>query len=175
MKITTHIIIVFLMLIYTAFYINFVLYDFFTFSLLGGLQFYIFAVWIILMLTDPGSPSENEKKIINHIFDHIESDATPEPEDKILYNFFNENRWGYYQKQGLIKGYRHCKICNSVKLPRMHHSSLLNKCVYRMDHHCLLVNNCIGYRNYHIFIQFTILTLLVFLYIKNDSKRKQYC
>ena len=94
----------------------------------------------------------------------ISNDITPSKDLRKLFDFFNTNRWIYIQDKGLIKSLRYCSICNQYKLPRMAHSQLLNRSVYRMDHHCLIVNNSIGYRNYHIFVQFVFSIFLVQLY-----------
>ena len=151
------------MLVYSTIYMHFIFYSVPTYSFLGFLQLHIFFVWFVLMFTDPGSPTESVKDVINSIYHCISINVKPEPNDKELFEFFNKNRWIYLPSKGLLRGCRYCKICDHYKLPRMHHSSLTNKCVYRLDHHCLLVNNCVGYRNYNIFTQFTILTLIVSL------------
>ena len=160
---TVHQVMVFIVMIYTNFYVNAVLYSFPTISFLGLMQLYIFLVWLVLLLTEPGSPTDMEKELINRIYQSISLETEAEGKNKALQAFFNDNRWIYLPSQGLVKGCRFCKICGHYKLPRMHHSGLLNKCVYRMDHHCLVVNNCVGYRNYHMFVQFTVLTLVVWL------------
>ncbi len=158
---TVHQLLVAGMLSYTSFYINCVLYPWFTPAFLPLLQFHLILLWVLLLVTAPGSPSPSDKKLINRVYDSILNETEVSLAERKFVDFFDANRWMYQTSQGLVKSSRYCKVCGHYKLPRMHHSAVLNRCVYRMDHHCLLVNNCVGYRNYHIFIQFTVLTLVV--------------
>ena len=54
--------------------------------------------------------------------------------------------------------FNYCKKCNIPKLPRMHHCSSCNSCCIKYDHHCGMVMNCIGVNNYHLFVQFLLVT-----------------
>lgn len=47
-------------------------------------------------------------------------------------------------------------------MPRTHHCSQCNSCCVKYDHHCGMVMNCIGVNNYHLFLQFMVLTFLYF-------------
>jgi len=52
--------------------------------------------------------------------------------------------------------FAYCAACKSVKLPRTHHCSVLNKCVLSFDHYCPFVCNAVGHNNYHYFLCFLV-------------------
>lgn len=49
---------------------------------------------------------------------------------------------------------RICTKCMNYKLKGVHHCSICNLCVERMDHHCPWVNNCVGRFNQKYFVLF---------------------
>ena len=61
-------------------------------------------------------------------------------------------------------GWRNCRKCKSGKPPRVHHCSVCQRCVMKMDHHCPWVNNCVGFYNYKYFCLFLVYTAAGCLY-----------
>ncbi|KAG7388421.1 Palmitoyltransferase zdhhc15 [Phytophthora boehmeriae] len=53
---------------------------------------------------------------------------------------------------------RYCERCDSEKGPSVHHCSVCNNCVYRMDHHCPWTNNCVAWSNKKYFLLFLVYT-----------------
>ncbi|XXH05918.1 DNA-directed DNA polymerase eta rad30 [Hypoxylon texense] len=53
---------------------------------------------------------------------------------------------------------RWCSECLNWKADRVHHSSEINRCVYRMDHYCPWVGGMIGENSFKYFVQFTTYT-----------------
>ncbi|KAI0169795.1 zf-DHHC-domain-containing protein [Hypoxylon sp. FL1284] len=51
-----------------------------------------------------------------------------------------------------------CSECCNWKPDRVHHSSEINRCVYRMDHYCPWVGGMIGENSFKFFVQFTTYT-----------------
>ncbi|KAI1395040.1 zf-DHHC-domain-containing protein [Hypoxylon fuscum] len=51
-----------------------------------------------------------------------------------------------------------CSECCNWKADRVHHSSEINRCVYRMDHYCPWVGGMIGENSFKFFVQFTTYT-----------------
>ncbi|KAI2617121.1 zf-DHHC-domain-containing protein [Hypoxylon sp. NC1633] len=51
-----------------------------------------------------------------------------------------------------------CSVCCNWKADRVHHSSEINRCVYRMDHFCPWVGGMIGENSFKFFVQFTTYT-----------------
>ncbi|CAJ2503519.1 Uu.00g109130.m01.CDS01 [Anthostomella pinea] len=51
-----------------------------------------------------------------------------------------------------------CSTCCNWKADRVHHSSELGRCVYRMDHYCPWVGGMIGENSFKFFTQFTTYT-----------------
>lgn len=54
-----------------------------------------------------------------------------------------------------------CTMCQSIKQPRTHHSTHLNKCIWKFDHYCLWIGQVIGGANYKLFLQFTLTLVLL--------------
>ncbi|KAI8627017.1 palmitoyltransferase PFA5 [Xylariaceae sp. FL1651] len=50
---------------------------------------------------------------------------------------------------------RWCSECCNWKQDRVHHSSEIDRCVYRMDHYCPWVGGMIGENSFKFFVQFT--------------------
>jgi hypothetical protein len=48
---------------------------------------------------------------------------------------------------------RWCEDCASFKPRRVHHCSVCNACVLKMDHHCPWLANCVGARTYPYFVR----------------------
>ncbi|KAH3899477.1 uncharacterized protein SCODWIG_01008 [Saccharomycodes ludwigii] len=57
-----------------------------------------------------------------------------------------------------------CTMCQSIKQPRTHHSSHLNRCIWKFDHYCLWIGQVIGGANYKVFIQYAF-SIVIFLSI----------
>ncbi|OTB03932.1 hypothetical protein M426DRAFT_321234 [Hypoxylon sp. CI-4A] len=51
-----------------------------------------------------------------------------------------------------------CADCCNWKMDRVHHSSEIDRCVYRMDHYCPWVGGMIGENSFKFFVQFTTYT-----------------
>ncbi|KAI1764932.1 zf-DHHC-domain-containing protein [Hypoxylon sp. FL1150] len=51
-----------------------------------------------------------------------------------------------------------CSECCNWKADRVHHSSEINRCVFRMDHYCPWVGGMIGENSFKFFVQFTTYT-----------------
>ncbi|KAI1392327.1 zf-DHHC-domain-containing protein [Hypoxylon trugodes] len=51
-----------------------------------------------------------------------------------------------------------CSECSNWKADRAHHSSEIDRCVYRMDHYCPWVGGMIGENSFKFFVQFTTYT-----------------
>ncbi|KAI1779337.1 zf-DHHC-domain-containing protein [Hypoxylon cercidicola] len=51
-----------------------------------------------------------------------------------------------------------CSECCNWKADRAHHSSEINRCVYRMDHYCPWVGGMIGENSFKFFVQFVTYT-----------------
>lgn len=51
-----------------------------------------------------------------------------------------------------------CSDCCNWKPDRAHHSSEINRCVYRMDHYCPWVGGIVGENSFKFFTQFTMYT-----------------
>ncbi|KAI2637658.1 zf-DHHC-domain-containing protein [Hypomontagnella submonticulosa] len=51
-----------------------------------------------------------------------------------------------------------CSECCNWKPDRVHHSSEIDRCVYRMDHYCPWVGGMIGENSFKFFVQFTTYT-----------------
>ncbi|KAI1140768.1 zf-DHHC-domain-containing protein [Hypoxylon sp. FL0543] len=69
-----------------------------------------------------------------------------------------------------------CSECCNWKPDRAHHSSEINRCVYRMDHYCPWVGGMIGENSFKFFVQFTTYTACycgVVLGAAASSLRKQ--
>ncbi|KAE8990111.1 hypothetical protein PR001_g20689 [Phytophthora rubi] len=60
---------------------------------------------------------------------------------------------------------RYCERCDADKALHVHHCSVCNRCVYRMDHHCPWTGNCVAWSNkkfFLLFLLYTSLSCLVF-------------
>ncbi|OWZ05168.1 Palmitoyltransferase [Phytophthora megakarya] len=60
---------------------------------------------------------------------------------------------------------RYCERCDADKADHVHHCSVCNRCVYRMDHHCPWTGNCVAWNNkkfFLLFLLYTALSCLVF-------------
>ncbi|KAI1080519.1 zf-DHHC-domain-containing protein [Whalleya microplaca] len=69
-----------------------------------------------------------------------------------------------------------CSECCNWKADRVHHSTEINRCVYRMDHYCPWVGGMIGENSFKFFVQFTAYTACyctVVLGATASSLRKQ--
>ncbi|KAI1324558.1 palmitoyltransferase PFA5 [Xylariaceae sp. FL0255] len=55
---------------------------------------------------------------------------------------------------------RWCSECCNWKQDRVHHSSEIGRCVYRMDHYCPWVGGMIGENSFKFFVQFVIYAAL---------------
>ncbi|KAL7712802.1 Palmitoyltransferase [Entamoeba marina] len=53
-----------------------------------------------------------------------------------------------------LNSLEYCEICQQYKAERVHHCSVINKCVYRYDHYCTIVNSTLGLHNYKYFFLF---------------------
>ncbi|KAI1343513.1 palmitoyltransferase PFA5 [Xylariaceae sp. FL0016] len=51
-----------------------------------------------------------------------------------------------------------CSECCNWKMDRVHHSSEIGRCVYRMDHYCPWVGGMVGESSFKFFVQFTAYT-----------------
>jgi hypothetical protein len=150
---------------------------------------YIFSVYWILSFSDPGRVPDHEKLHLTNRFTRLhkelilqqrEIEATididdPSPVykmirqplfedsyDALIFNnyFAPDSVINYKMKDG--RELKYCKKCKCYKMPRMHHCSACNSCCMKYDHHCGMVMNCIGVNNYHIFLQFMLLTFVYF-------------
>lgn len=70
-----------------------------------------------------------------------------------------------HKNQGSFMGFRYCKKCKDLKLPRTHHCSICNECVMRMDHHCPWTGNCVGMKTHKYFICFCFWTIVACLHV----------
>ena len=57
-----------------------------------------------------------------------------------------------YIKSTLLESY--CFKCNILRVQRVHHCVICEKCIEIWDHHCPLMGNCIGKFNKRFFVQF---------------------
>ncbi|CAI5700645.1 unnamed protein product [Peronospora effusa] len=55
---------------------------------------------------------------------------------------------------------RYCERCDTDKPMHVHHCSVCNRCVYRMDHHCPWTGNCVAWNNKKFFLLFLLYTSL---------------
>ncbi|KAL7720918.1 Palmitoyltransferase [Entamoeba marina] len=61
----------------------------------------------------------------------------------------------YFSVEGQdLNSLEYCEICQQYKAERVHHCSVINKCVYRYDHYCTIVNSTLGLHNYKYFFLF---------------------
>ncbi|KAL4117908.1 hypothetical protein PRNP1_015340 [Phytophthora ramorum] len=60
---------------------------------------------------------------------------------------------------------RYCERCDDDKAAHVHHCSVCQKCVFRMDHHCPWTGNCVAWSNkkhFLLFLLYTSLSCLLF-------------
>ncbi|KAG7388175.1 Palmitoyltransferase zdhhc15 [Phytophthora pseudosyringae] len=60
---------------------------------------------------------------------------------------------------------RYCERCDADKADHVHHCSVCQRCVYRMDHHCPWTGNCVAWSNkkfFLLFLAYTSLSCLAF-------------
>uniref|UniRef100_M4BEQ5 Palmitoyltransferase n=1 Tax=Hyaloperonospora arabidopsidis (strain Emoy2) TaxID=559515 RepID=M4BEQ5_HYAAE len=55
---------------------------------------------------------------------------------------------------------RYCERCDADKGANVHHCSVCNRCVYRMDHHCPWTGNCVAWTTKKCFLLFLLYTSL---------------
>ncbi|KAG3111974.1 hypothetical protein PI124_g16525 [Phytophthora idaei] len=55
---------------------------------------------------------------------------------------------------------RYCERCDADKADHVHHCSVCQRCVYRMDHHCPWTGNCVAWNNKKFFLLFLVYTSL---------------
>jgi len=123
--------------------------------LLGNILFNYWAC----VLTKPGMPA-----------DHLEPEELQSPEERL--------------EAGQARFKKVCRRCHNPKPPRVHHCSVCNRCVMKMDHHCPWVNNCVGFYNYKYFLLFLVYlaagclyvaaTCCVPLLLTNDFRRPKH-
>ncbi|KAI0012055.1 palmitoyltransferase PFA5 [Xylariaceae sp. FL0662B] len=78
----------------------------------------------------------------------------PDPDSPGLENFYTKDVF-VCENDGRP---RWCSECCNWKPDRVHHSTEINRCVFRMDHYCPWVGGMIGENSFKFFVQFTTYT-----------------
>ena len=136
-------------------------YDYYIFNALFA---YYMLTFCILYLSNPGAPSEKTSDLIDaQYINLIEAEQGKIMEESLTAEEarLSNNLYTYDYEKGLIKEVKFCEVCKHFKYPRAHHSTRHGKCVFRMDHFCVFAGNIVGLYNFNIFIQYTVIALIV--------------
>lgn len=118
----------------------------------------IWSIWMQVIIVGPGKQPRIlpfriiPEPIINNSYSTVEKSI----QSLIPPNIYQCDKQGYPIW---------CSNCQSLKMERTHHSTMLNQCIPRFDHFCVWIGTVIGRRNYRLFIQFVFYFILFFIFI----------
>lgn len=61
----------------------------------------------------------------------------------------------------VISRLKFCETCLIFRPIGSAHCNVCNNCVLQFDHHCVWLGTCVGKRNYHLFLWFTLMLILL--------------
>ncbi len=153
---------------------------------LSDAEYYVFSfvaiyeclIYLNLAFSDPGRHNQMQKTVINEFFRKLSlklERSKGEGEDYVA-EFESHAEaliWrNYFMPYDLINSsnmdarkFRYCDKCEVFKMPRVHHCRMCGQCCVKYDHHCGLAINCIGVNNYHLFILFVTMSIVVRKYV----------
>ena len=116
--------------------------------------------YIISMLMDPGfSHKDKQKKITKESFQKLIQMSKQANDDKRLFELKKYNDKIEERLSLPMEKFKdnfdftlYCDKCERFRLPRTHHCSVCNDCIYNMDHHWTWLNNWVGFRNHRYFV-----------------------